>query len=101
MNTDTVVLTPSELAMHIAIAMAADNRHVPVLRGRHAPVDPVERDKMRGEFSNWLAKRILASNLVVVRKPPSSHGDFPKVKRTGTPPQLRGCHSSLGKAPSR
>ncbi len=83
-------LTVEQLAMHIAIAMAADSRHAPILRGRHSPVDPQERDRVRGEFAAWLARRILAGNLIVTRRPPSSHGAFPQVKQVGTPPQMRG-----------
>lgn len=69
------MLTVEELALHITVLMAADTRHAPVLRGSRAERDPVERDRIRREFALWLAKRLTASNVTVMRGPPAD-GSF-------------------------
>ena len=71
-------LTAEQIAMHIEVAMAADSRQVPILRGKHAPIDAVERDRLRSDFAEWLAGRILAANLRVIAGPPAAHGAFPR-----------------------
>jgi hypothetical protein len=63
------VLNVDEVAQLIAVLMASDSRHAPVLRGRNSERDPVERDRIRREFAQWVARRLLASNIAVVQGP--------------------------------
>lgn len=82
-------VSEKELAMLIAVAMAADGKHAPVLRGKNAAIDPVERDQVRQEFAKWVARLLMSSNLVILQRPPSTHGPFPGTRALGTPPQMR------------
>ena len=61
------VLDVDEVALLISVMMASDTRHAPVLRGKNAPRDPVERDHIRRAFARWLAYRLLSSNVAVVQ----------------------------------
>ena len=81
-------LTVEQLAMLISIAMAADGRHAPILRGKHAADRPT-REKFRDEFSGWVAARILASNVEVRMGKVSSSTSLSTGRVRGTPPQLR------------
>ncbi|MBI1211270.1 MAG: hypothetical protein GC190_07400 [Alphaproteobacteria bacterium] len=60
-----------DVALLIAVAMASDTRHAPVLRGKAAERDPVERDRIRREFARWVARRLISSNVTVVQMPPA------------------------------
>ena len=82
-------LSLEELALHITVLMAADTRNVPVLRGKHAERDPVERDRIRRAFALWLAKRLMASNVIVTRGLPAD-GSF---NGWSDPHRLRGCRA--------
>ena len=75
-----VPLDHEQLTLYIAVTMAADSKRAPILRGKNAPIDPTERDRLRGEFASWLAKRMLSGNLVVTLGPSSSYGEFPRTR---------------------
>lgn len=81
-----VPLDREQLTLFIAVAMAADSKRAPILRGKNAPVDAFERDRIRHEFAHWLATRMLAGNLRVVLGPAANHGHFPGVKAKGCCP---------------
>ena len=65
-----------QLSKHIEIAMASDSRHVPILRGRIALIDVTERGRLRQEYSDRRAKRILSSNLTINFGYSFLHGGF-------------------------
>ena len=87
------VLTLDEVALAITVAMAADSRHAPVLRGAKAERDPVERDRIRREFARWVAQRLLAANVTVVEGPPSEGAGG---MAWGDVHRRRGCRACSG-----
>lgn len=79
-------LSVDEVALLISVLMASDTRHAPVLRGKAAERDPVERDRVRREFARWVALRLAGSNVTVMQGPPA----------VGAAGQLRDPHRYIG-----
>ena len=88
-------MSRDELIQHLAIRMAAANRNPPILRGKAAPRDPWERDQFRQDFATWFVEECIdRAGLKVMTDRPArdeitilTHGTFPQVRSTGTPPQ--------------
>ena len=79
-------LSVDEVALLISVLMASDTRHAPVLRGKAAERDPVERDRIRRDFARWVALRLAGSNVTVVQGPAA----------IGAAGQMRDAHRYLG-----
>lgn len=85
-------LTREELVQYLAIRMAAANRNPPVLRGKAAPRDAWERDRLRHEFAEWFVSECIegAGFTVVGTRAGFDGSDMAGFARRGTPPQLFG-----------
>lgn len=83
-------LTRDELIRHIAIRMAAAHRNPPVLRGKSAPRDAWERDRLRHEFAAWFVDQCIeqAGLAVTVKYAAFAGSDMAGFARRATPPQL-------------
>jgi hypothetical protein len=82
---DHAELDVDELARLIAIMMASDTRHAPILRGVRAPTRP-EREQHRADFAKWVAARLLDGGVKVL-KAPYRHTNYYPSAAAGTPPQ--------------
>lgn len=84
-------LTRDELIQYITIRMAATNRNPPILRGKAAPRDPWERDRLRREFAAWFVEQCIeqAGLAVVTTHRQFTGSDMAGFARRATPPQLR------------
>lgn len=82
---DHTELGAEELARLIAIMMASDTRHAPILRGARAPTRP-EREQHRAEFAKWVAARLLEGGVKVL-KTPYRHDNYFPTNPPATPPQ--------------
>ena len=84
------ILSREELVQHITIRMAATNRNPPILRGKAAPRDAWERDRLRREFAEWFVSECIeASGLKVVdERRPFTGSDMAGFRMKGTPPQM-------------
>lgn len=83
-------LNRDELVQYIAIRMAAANRNPPILRGKAAPRDPWERDRLRREFAAWFVEQCIeeAGLAVVTTHKPHTGSDMAGFAPRATPPQL-------------
>lgn len=83
-------LSRDELIRYITIRMAAANRNPPILRGKAAPRDPWERDRLRREFAAWFVEQCIeqAGLAVVTTQTPFTGSDMAGIARRATPPQL-------------
>lgn len=83
-------LTRDELVQHIAIRMAAANRNPPILRGKAAPRDAWERDRIRHDFATWFVEEVIERGglTVVDERTPHTGSDMSGFARRATPPQL-------------
>ena len=83
-------LTAEELIQHVTIRMAATDRNPPILRGKAAPRDAWERDRLRREFAVWFVSECIESaGLTVVDERRQFTGsDMAGFRLQGTPPQM-------------
>ena len=87
--TDQPALTREELIQILTVRMAAANRNPPILRGKAAPRDAWERDRLRQEFAEWFVSECVeAAGLVVIDERQGFLGsDMAGFAQYGTPPQ--------------
>lgn len=93
LGTMSGTLTPlsrEALIQHLAIRMAAANRNAPILRGKAAPRDALERDRLRTAFAEWFVEVCIeqAGLTVVNTRTPHLGSDMAGFARRATPPQL-------------
>ena len=83
-------LAREELVRCLVIRMAAANRNPPILRGKAAPRDAWERDRLRQEFAEWFVSECVegAGLAVVDRRTGFTGSDMAGFARRATPPQL-------------